>query len=230
MASLQEAIKVDTSRYRQVERPSMPIYPEQNRSLEPVINSMLRCPLPPMQVSPDNLRQFYLNGQVPQIRLLTPSTNTVRASSGGSVITNNRVTQIVSGGSSSSSLAVKSVSVTTPSLNSGDNFQTAAMVAKAYQLLSVSASGPCEVRLYGSVSEQVTDSARGLDVPVAAGVGQNIVSDVALDSVPYVWYYQNRVGANADTPQSNLLYITVINLDEVSDVISVVLQYVGMVN
>jgi hypothetical protein len=43
-----------------------PIFP-------PGPNPFLRCPLPPVVVTPDSLRQFYRDGMIPQSRIITPS-------------------------------------------------------------------------------------------------------------------------------------------------------------
>jgi hypothetical protein len=39
----------------------------------PDIDPFLRCPLPPVQATPDSLRQFYRGGQIPQRRILPPT-------------------------------------------------------------------------------------------------------------------------------------------------------------
>lgn len=50
------------------QRPSLP-------PAAPIISSTLRCPMPALfnQSNPDNLRQYYAGGQIPQYRITPPS-------------------------------------------------------------------------------------------------------------------------------------------------------------
>jgi hypothetical protein len=47
---------------------------------------------------------------------------------------------------------------------------------------------------------------------LAAEVANNLISDVIFDTVPYAWAWQNRIGANQDSPQANNLYVSIKNL------------------
>src|SRR6266478_1341699 len=82
-------------------------------------NVNLRSPSPPINVSPDSLRQYYRGGQTPQYRVLSPPTLYQQASTSVSAVT---TTAVVSGTSSSSSSSVVSppigqkVGVSTPAL------------------------------------------------------------------------------------------------------------------
>jgi hypothetical protein len=75
----------------------------------------------------------------------------------------------------------------------------------------MTANGPCEVRIYGTAIAQAADFSRAAYAPLAAELNNNMVTDVVLDTAPYVWYWQNRVGCNSQTPQANIAYLTVFN-------------------
>jgi hypothetical protein len=78
------------------------------------------------------------------------------------------------------------------------------------------------------VQAQLQDAARGLDVPPPAGTLQSLITDVALDTYPYQWNFQNRTGANTEEPQNAFTYVTITNLDATSDVITLTIQYVPL--
>lgn len=226
MSSLKQAVEADRSAYIQVEPPQSARGAAFSQ-LEPVRNTVMRCPLPPVQVTPDSLRQFYMGGQVPQMRLLTPPSN-ITGSSGGTVISTTNITTASTSSSSSVSLAATSASFTTPTINPNAYYSGSVLLAKSFQLLSIAANAPCEIRMYGSQAEQLIDAGRSLDQAPSAGVWQNIITDVALDSSPYIFYCQNRNGANADSPQTSLIYITVFNIGTVSQQITASFQYVAL--
>jgi hypothetical protein len=77
MPSLVDLTSQDLSSYTPVApvtASTPPTIPATN--MEPGLNTVLRCPIPPVwQSSPDSLRQFYQNNQVPQIRLFNPPPN-----------------------------------------------------------------------------------------------------------------------------------------------------------
>lgn len=234
MPSLNQALNADLSSYEPVTpTPSAPGAAGPQDDMQPGRSSVLRCPLPPVwQASPDSLRQFYLKGQVPQNRFLTPPAFQPN-SAGGTTTTNASV--IISGGGSSgggstTSLAAKQASLTTPSLGPNNKFSGSINLAKSFQLLSVAVGSPCRIQLYGTSAAQLSDINRGLDQPPAAGTGQNIICDVALDTVPYQWSFQSRTGANADNPQVASIYVTITNLDSTSDVVTMTLVYVPLEN
>lgn len=73
MPSLQDSLasKVNMSGYSPVDIPSRPNVPYSDAMTQQSVKRdiYLRSPIPPIgTVSPDNLRQFYLNGSVPQRR------------------------------------------------------------------------------------------------------------------------------------------------------------------
>jgi hypothetical protein len=103
-------------------------------------------------------------------------------------------------------------------------------ISKGFQLLDLSVGTPCRIQLYGTQAAQLQDRARALDSPPPAGTAQNIICDVVLDTAPYRWTFQNRIGANGDSPQNPSVYVTLTNLDATSDVITLTLSYVPLEN
>jgi hypothetical protein len=108
----------------------------------------------------------------------------------------------------------------------GAQFVGTIKMSKSFQLLSVTANGAARIRLYGTAAAQNADLARGLDVAVPAETTQGIITDVALDMAPYRWAWQDRVGANADLPQTTTVYITITNLGSATAATSVTIMYV----
>lgn len=173
-------------------------------------NPWIRCPLPPFNAGPDTLRQFNENGKVPTRRVIplpqAPTGGT------GSVINNTSVTETGGGGSGGTiSLAARTVVVNAPVLAPGGVFQITVQMAKSFQLLSITASNPVEVRIYGSSTTQASDVARLTDTAVPFEIVSNVITDVVFDTSPFQWNWQNRIGANADNPQSLNVYVSVIN-------------------
>ena len=176
------------------------------------VNRFIRSPLPPINATVDTLRQFDDGDTgVPRRRVLPLPQVT---STGGSTVTNTTVTQSVSSGSSTSvtGITAKTLTYVSPLLNVGAAAVQALNVAsKSYQLISVTANGACEIRIYGSAAAQAADFGRVTYAPLAAELGNNMVTDIVFDTSPYVWYWQNRCGSNSDSPQANIAYLTVFN-------------------
>jgi hypothetical protein len=220
-------------------------------SQEPGFNHFLRCPLPPIwQSSPDSLRQFYQNGKVPQTRIFNPpllnggntggSAIGITGSGSNATLTKTAtqlVTDIVTQTVNTSVKAAASAAVQTAlaqtsqatiqttALSNGQVFAGTIALAKAFQLLNVSASSPCRIQLYGTALAQAGDAGRGLDVPPPAGSTQNIICDVVLDTSPLQWFFQSRTGANADSPQTNKVYVTITSLAPITGPITVNVGY-----
>ncbi len=200
-------------------------------NLGPGLNVFLRCPLPQVWDAPsDSLRQYWHGNVVPQVRILTPYP--VSPNGGGTTI--NHVTSIgptSSGGGSSATatLAITNISTKTPVINPGASFTGSFTLSKVFQLLSLSSSNPSRIRLYGTATEQAADSFRGLDISPPAGTAQNIICDVALDTAPFLWSFQDRVGSNRDNPATSTIYITVTNLEAISDSFTLTFEYVPVV-
>lgn len=200
-------------------------------SVQPVLNPMIRCPLSlTSTATPDALRQFYAGGMAPQVRFLSPQNGTAGGSSGGNASVTN--TTVINGGGggglSTPSLSQAVTATVTSTLSPGGQYTGPLQVAKSFQLLSVATGTACRIQMYGTHSAQLFDNARGLDEPPAPGTTQNIVFDLALDTSPYQWTFQNRAGANGDTPQSKMMYLTVTNLSQSTQTISVTITYVAL--
>lgn len=220
--------------YEPVENDSKPYSASTpSTDLQPGLNAFLRCPLPPIwSTPPDVTRQFYQGGVVPQFRLFNPPpvsnqstgsvtniTNVSGSSSGGS-----------SGGSSTTSLVITNTSIKTPSIIPGNKFSGSFTLSKAFELLSVTANSACRVQLYGTATAQSSDASRPIDVSPPAGTAQNIICDVVLDTSPFIWKFQNRTGSNSDNPVSSTIYITVTNLDVLTDIVTLTFQYIPVVS
>jgi hypothetical protein len=204
--------------------------PPPDSNQQPTRNAFMRCPFPPIATaSPDSLRQFYTNGVVPQNRIYNPGpiAGTGVGSGGSANVT-------VSSSSSTnttvtSTLAISSAFLKTPSLLPGAKFIGQVSMSKAFQLLVASASGPVRIELYGTGNAQTLDSYRGLDIPPPAGTFQNLICDIALDTAPYQWNFQDRFGINADSPQAPIAYITITNLSGSPASLMVTLSYIQLV-
>jgi hypothetical protein len=168
-----------------------------------------RCPLPPTNADADSLRTFQKGSSTPQFRvmpLVPPTGGSVTVTTGGGTSSSGSSS---SGGSSSAS-AAKTASVTV-NIPANSAILTRVTIASSFQIFSVAATAPVDVRLYGSQAVQSSDTARQVDAPVPAELTQNIILDVVFDTVPYFWNTQNIVGVNADSPQSTSLYVSVFN-------------------
>jgi hypothetical protein len=179
-------------------------------------NPNIRCPLPPFNSSPDVLRQFNESGKVPATRVIPLPVATTLGT--GTTIFNGTSTS--SGGSGGSgglvptptpSLAPATQTISVPILVSGGSYLTTIQLAKSYQLQSVTSNQPVEIRLYASKIAQISDSPRLTDTAPPFETTVNLITDVVLDTAPYLWTWQNRVAVNADSPQTLNAYITVFN-------------------
>ena len=199
-----------------------------NESLQPNRSMYARCLLPAIWApSPDALREMYVGGKIPQTRLFNPpqqgggsgSTSTTTIVSGATV---------TPGGSGTPVLPSLQVVLKTPALPPGSKFTGSFTMANSFQLLSAAANASCRIELYGTATAQVQDLARAVDVPPPAGTMQNLISDVALDTLPFQWFYQNRIGANADSPQKPTVYITVTNVGAATTAYTLTFQFVRL--
>lgn len=233
MPKLSDALGQDLSAYVEAPKSSPQAAVPPSQTMAPDYNSMIRCSLPTIfQTSPDNLRQFYQN-QVPQIRLFNPAGNGApTGGSGGEVgLSFANVGASTSGGGSGGNTGPstsKQISVTSGILNPMQLFQGTIQMAKSFQLLNAGVNSAARIQLYGTQSSQQGDSTRVLDAPPPAGTIQNIICDVALDSIPLNWSFQDRVGANADSPQTVAIYVTLTNLATTSTSITLTLVYVPL--
>jgi len=173
-------------------------------------NSNMRFILPPFNADPDSVRQFESNS--PKIRIWPRPQQT----GGTSTTTKTSGTAATSASSSSSAASVtlltKTAVFTTNLLPAGSNYQTSLQLSKSFQLITMTANTPCEVRIYGTQQAQLFDTPRPTGNPVPPEITQNILTCVTLTTPPFVWPWQNRCGANQDIPQSSTIYVTVFNV------------------
>jgi len=171
----------------------------------------MRTAVPGTNADADLINQVGKGGSNPQFRMLPlpPATgaSTTVIEKGGSSSSSS------GGGGSSSTVTLlpKTATIPVPSLGAGSLAMLSVSLSQSFQILSAASNNPCDVRLYGSATAQSTDATRSSDAPVPAEAKQNIILNVIFDTVPYIWYCQNIVGANGLAPQSTLLYLTVVN-------------------
>lgn len=180
------------------------------------VNLTIRCPLPPINATVDTLRQFNDGDYgVPHRRVLPLPVNTEVG--GGTIVNNTTVVSSSGSGSASgaTSLTAKVIAYTSSLLTPGSSsFNTLGMSSKSFQLISCTANTACEIRLYGTSVAMAIDASRPMDAPLPAELANNIITDVVLDTAPYTWNWQNRVGANSNSPQTTNLYIAVTNIGD----------------
>lgn len=179
-------------------------------------NAFIRCPLPPFNATIDTLRQFNENGKTPTRRVIPLPIST--SVGGGGSTTNTTVINNGSsgGGSTQTKLVSASLTLEVPSLIPGQTFTATVLMAKSFQLLQITSTQALEIRLYADAATQSGDLVRITDSPVPFEVVAGIITDVVFDSSPFTWNWQNRIGANADSPQSPNIYVTVINPSSVA--------------
>lgn len=202
--------------FQAVQNPTAPL-PAPRASIPGVLgaNSYIRCPLPPLNVNTDTLRQFDESGDIPTRRVLPLPAQTV---TGGNTTVITNVLGATAGGGGGvtpsgggTSLVVASVTINIPALAPSSTYSTFTIMSKSFQLLQLFCSQPLEVRIYGTALAQGADISRSTDTAPPFETAQNILTSVVFDTAPYQWAFQNRCGANADAVPSTTIYVTVVN-------------------
>lgn len=228
MPSLAQAVNADLSGYTPVQNPTNTNQPTPSTNMQPGRSAVMRCPLPILgAATPDALRSYFLDGQVPQVRLMTPQTTAPSTASGSTTTFSSSSS---SGGGSGTALATSTATITTATIGPSSKFTGVIQLSRTFQLVSIAVNGPARIELYGTATAQTSDISRGLDVAPGAGTLQNIICDVVLDTLPYQWSFQNRTGANGNSPQTPSIYVTITNLAATSAALTVTLTYVPLVN
>lgn len=230
MATLSQAVQAgqNLSGYTDVEPKNLSVGIINPHSYQPVRNPFMRCPLPPLATAnSDSLRQFYMGDQISQTRMFNPPTIATSNGSGGTTVVNVTSTSAATS-TAATPIVSKQASLTTPALIPGAIFPTTLAVSRSFQLITVNSNAMCRFELYGTSSARTSDSGRGLDKTPAVGTIQNLICDVALDTAPFTWNFQNRIGANADSPQADLIYVTVTNIGSSASKITVTLTYIPL--
>lgn len=211
MPPLDEMLKARSLKgFESVENP--PSAPPTKSEEQSALNPYLRCPLPPFSTTVDTIRQWNMTGKLPVMRVIPLPTQQGAGGGAGTTITN--VTTTTSGGGSSSStvsLSPASVLVSPPFLSPGDFFSTVVRMSKSFQLLQISSTQPLEIRLYSNSTTQSIDQTRVTDLSVAYDQIEGVITDLVLDSSPFQWTWENRVGSNGDSPQTVNIYVTIVN-------------------
>lgn len=196
-----------------VDNPQSPKAPEQQPGAALTGNPFIRCPLPPLNANSDTLRQFNEDGKIPARRVIPLPVST---GSGGSSTTINNTTVYSSGSGGGSTpstpLTSQTVTVNIPSLTAGATYTALVVMAKSFQLLSMTSSNPIEARIYGDPTTQIIDIGRLTDTPPPFETTPGLITDVVLDTSPYQWNWQNRIGANASSPQTTTIYMTFVGV------------------
>ena len=196
------------------------------QGLMPTRNSMMRFTapyLPGTFPSTDNLTGYHVGGKNPQYRIPVPAQ--APAQGAGSTSTSSVV--ISSSSSTTNNPATsQTASISTATISPGTTYTGIITMAKAFVLLTVSLSAAARIELYSTLAAQTSDLHRPSTVGPGFGVEQGIITDIVLDTAPYVWQAVNVIGANADTPQTQNVYISVTNLSAASQTYVVSIQFV----
>jgi hypothetical protein len=199
---------------------------QQEQPLLPVRDSKLRFSAPNIPgsfPSSDTLIGYHMGGMIPQWRI--PTAPTQQSSSTSSTA---KTTVVSTSTTTNNPPVAQTASVTTPVLSPGSQFTGVVTMAKAFIVLSISVNAAARVRLYSTASAQTVDKSRPQTQGPGFGTEQGIIGDVVLTTAPTVWYCEDMVGANSDTPQSAAIYVTVDNLTTSSMAISVSISYVPL--
>ena len=227
MATLEQATKMDTTGFARADQGQY-LPPATDPSLFPLRSAIRICPLPYLPgtfPSTNSIINYSFGGKIPQSRAPLPA----QSVSGGGTST----TTVVSSSSSSSSSSTNNppvsqiASISSPVLNPGNQFQGGILMAKSFYLIQLTVNGPARVRLYSTQAAQSADISRSLTAPVGLGTGQGIISDVEMDGAG-TWQYVDTVGSNGNSPQSNLVYITIDNIGLASETVVASLLYVPL--
>jgi hypothetical protein len=219
MPPLKDTLRNDSPKgFVAVDNPNPPSSPVREPGAALGGNPYLRCPLPPFNATSDTLRQFNEGGKIPARRVIPLP---VPTSAGGTVNQTTNTTIIQQGGGGgggggSTTLTSKTVTVNVPALVVGAQFLATVAMAKSFQLLQVTSSNPIEVRVYGDATTQTSDLARATDVPPPFETTPGLISDVVLDTSPFQWNWQNRIGANASSPQTTQIFLTFVGVSGIS--------------
>jgi hypothetical protein len=225
MPKIEDTLNIDLSNYTSVPAPppaeSMP-----TQGLLPTRNPMMRFAspyLPGIFPSSDNLIGYHIGGKAPQYRIPVPAQ--APAQGAGSTSTSSVV--VTSSSSTTNNPATsQTVSISTATISPGATYTGIITMAKAFVLLTLSLSAAARIELYGTLNAQTADLHRPPTIGPGFGVEQGIITDIVLDTAPYVWQAVNVIGANADTPQTQNIYISVTNLSAASQAYVVSIQYV----
>jgi len=229
MPRLSERVRpLDNERWGEVLPPQAGAVPALSVGTQPNNNPFIRSPLPPIPSSPDNLRQFYQGGLIPQTRGYPPAYST-SGGSGGTTVNNTSVTQSSSSAGAATN-TLKQASITTQVLSQGQQATGAVTMAKAAVIIRLSVSASARVELYSTSAAQAADAGRTITQPVPIGVSTGIIADWYLfQQSEFSWLCTPAVvGFNGDSPQLPTIYYAVTNPLAVSTPITVTFSFFEM--
>ena len=232
MPSLQDAIQASRANLTPVDsaaQENKPVPPDQKLA-SLLQNPYRRCPLPASNNSADSLRQWGQGSDVPRFRTQTPPSNI--GGSGGTTV--NKVGEVIAGGAGSSSSSTtispaqtaQNVSITTPVLAPSQIWTGSLQMAKGFLLLYTSVSGFSRVELYDTAVAQTLDQFRPV-TQAPSNTTQGLILDLVFLS-GLSWAVLDCVGSNADSPQTQTIYIAVTNLSTAPQAVNVNLSYVPL--
>lgn len=218
MPSLQEAIaarkRVDNT-YTRVEKSVDAVPPLTSDAAQHLLGDpTMLCPMPPSGANVDNVRQSpFIGGRMPYYRVVTPSTSPVVGGTANETLIERAASSSGVGTSTTTNnpAEAETASITTISLVPNQRVSAAVVMAKGVLMLNVSANASCRVELYGTALAATLDASRPItQFPTPQTIG--IISDVILDTPDLSWEYSDTVGANWDSPQSDIIYAAITNL------------------
>jgi hypothetical protein len=226
MPRIEETLNVDRSRYTSVPPSPPPSQTMPEPSPLPVRSSLLRFTspyLPGTFPSSDNLTGYHIGNKAPQYRIPVPA----QAPAQGAGSTGTTTTIVTSNSSTTNNPATsQTTSISTATISPGATYTGVITMAKAFVLLNLSVSDAARIELYSTLAGQTSDLHRPSTQGPGYGTEQAIITDIVLDTAPFVWQAVNVVGANGDTPQSQNIYISVTNLTNASQTYVISIQYV----
>ena len=218
MPPLNEMLKVQSLKgFEAVEnQPSTP--PVQKSEEQSTLHPYLRCPLPPISTTVDTIRQWNMTGKIPVMRVIPLPTQQGAGGGASTNVTNITTTTSGSGEGSTTPTTLGPVTklISVPFLGPGQVFITVIQMAKSFQLLQLGALQPVETRVYSNATTQAIDSARTPDASVDYNQIEGVITDIIFDYPPFQWNWENRIGANADSPQTTNIYVTIVNPSSVA--------------
>ena len=198
--------------------PKAPVLPASD--IASGLNPYLRCPLPPFSTTVDTIRQWNMTGKNPVMRVIPLPTQ--QGAGGGANSAVNITTTATGGGTVTPAAPTTLLPLTAffnvPALAPAGTFTVTLKLSESFQLLQINSSQPFEVRLYSNSTTRIQDIARPTDFAVNFAAIEGFITDVTFDVEPFSYEWQNRVGANADTPQTVNAYVTVVNPSQTTGV------------
>ena len=225
MPSIDQLSNADVSGYSLVgQKASTPIPKIENLMVQRSTAQVSSLPyLPGTFPSTDSVAGFGLAGKLPQWRAPVPAVN---SSATGST-TNTTIVSSSSSTTTNNPPKSQTASAAIPSLNPGQQYTGTILLAKSFYTIFISTDSSIRLRLYGSASAQSGDLIRPATTPPGYGNEQGIIADWNLPNAPVVWISTpSALGSNLDSPQTNVIYLTVDNIGVASESPNISITYV----